>query len=206
MTGNNPSLRRATPLPPDSTGLYDDVKGASQLFFVVEDSQTSSSAGTGTTRGKRSGKGNGEKGAKSDSYKIPYWAILRIVDDPETNARDKEQERRGWLFADDVDSHPTSSGRVSTGGFDVRTPPPAALVSPSPGLSNSSLPVRGFRAPVGMETSWPSAARRGPRTTILHIKVCFYHPEDSDVAADKDAILERIELVSGGEISFFSAR
>lgn len=201
LVGKNPSLRRAEAVPVDPSERaaeraepYEDVEAASQLWFMVEETQT---AGTGVPAGEVVGDG------VTDGYTVPYWTILRVVEGQHSNVNDdKDQGAQGWLFTDNVASHPTSGGPDGSGSKNGRgmTPP-----SPSPSPSGSSLPLGSGRGTMGLRSSEPSAAAAAavasvcPATTLVNMKICLYHPPGSAVAADRDVVIERLKQVSKRE-------
>lgn len=211
LAGKNPSLRRAVP----SERTDEDVEASNvvkKLFFVVEElpqTDPMTSAAAAAPAGGQGGRKMGKDGA-SEKYTIPYWAILRVVEEQPLGLKDdKDQGEHGWLFADNAALHPVSQGvsRLGTALTSAKrlTPPPPApaLLShhASPVSSQSSMSFGGGRGPTGgvLPSSHGPSDPVGdvcPPTVSINMKICVHHPAGSALASKREAVVEQLRLVS----------
>lgn len=211
LAGKNPSLRRAVP----SERTDEDVEASNavnKLFFVVEElpqTDPGTPAATAALAGGQGGRKVRKDGA-SEKYTIPYWAVLRVVEEQPSSLRDdKDQGEQGWLFADNAALHPMSQGvtRLGTASTSARrsTPPPPApaLLSHhvSPVSSQSSLSFGGGRGPTGGVLPSPHGPSEPvadvcPPTVSVNMKICVHHPAGSALASKKEDVVKQLRLVS----------
>lgn len=142
----------------------------------------------------REGIGSGRKYGNAMNSTIPYWAILTVDNDKWDSMN---SYRRSWLFR--ADETQTDLGVSSTAHGDaveamgdesgsmLRRPVQNSLMmSPSPTrtVPQRSAPPR-------------SQSLVGYRVVVMDVRVSVYHPEGSDVAASKDAVILGLVKVRG---------
>lgn len=205
-----------------SITLLQDVESAKELFFVVEErARARAGAGAGAGAGTGPGAGTSEN-AKDEAAAGTSSSPSSLRSDREDAKSDYRGSGRGVRHGDDDEHDGEGAARAAAEDGDYLVPYWAILrvgeMTDDPGVTPEPWPMYGVsgnsRAPEGQhggaslavsrsQLPPPSQVHRVPnvpdsvgyRIVVVNVKVSIHHPRGSSVAANKDAVIDRVTRV-----------